>query len=505
MGNGRLTTPLPIPDFRFPISRFLLVVALACSGGGGEGGGGRAPDSARAAPPYTPTAGEQAFLDTLTRRTFDFFWETTDPRTGLAHDRWPTKSFSSVASVGYALTAYPVGVERGYVGREAARDRVLTTLRFFWNAPQGAARGGVSGYKGFYYHFLDFERGHRFAQVELSTIDTALLLGGALFCREYFDRPNDPAEAEIRALADSIYFRVDWRWAQDRQPTVSMGWRPDSAPHQDARGFITSRWQGYNEAMLLYVLALASPTHSIDASAWDAWTRSYRWERFQGEEFLQFAPLFGHQYSHVWVDFRGIRDRYMREKGSDYFENSRRAALSQHAYARANPGGWRGYDARSWGLTASDGPFDGALEIDGRRREFHTYWARGAGADELNDDGTIAPTAAGGSVPFAPEIAIPALVAMRTRHGDALFGRYGFIDAFNPTLREPGPKLQHGRIVAGQGWFDTDYLGIDQGPILAMVENYRTDLVWRYMRRSPHVVQGLCRAGFSGGWLEGKC
>ena len=459
-----------------------------------------------AAPAAAVTAAfrDDAFLDTLERRTFDFFWETTDPRTGLAHDRYPTKSFSSVASVGFALTAYPVGVERGWVTRQQARDRVLTTLRFFWNAPQGEARSGVTGHKGFYYHFLDFANGHRFAQVELSTIDTALLLAGMLFCREYFDGA-DAGEQEIRRLADSIYARVDWRWALDGQPTVSMGWRPDPAQHQDARGFITSRWQGYNEAMLLYVLALGAPTHSLEPAAWEAWTRTYEWDRFHGQEFVQFAPLFGHQYSHVWIDFRGIRDAYMREKGIDYFENSRRAVLSQRAYAIANPGGWRGYGERAWGLTASDGPLDSTLVIDGQRRTFHTYWARGAGTDEINDDGTIVPTAAGGSVAFAPEVVVPALKAMRADYGDDLFGRYGFLDAFNPTLHTPGPRLQHGRIVAGKAWIDGDYLGIDQGPIVAMIENYRSDLVWRTMRKSPYVVRGLCRAGFTGGWLEGKC
>ena len=453
-----------------------------------------------------PTAAyrDDPFLDTLERRTFDFFWETTDPRTGLAHDRYPTRSFSSVASVGFALTAYPIGVERGWITRAQARDRVLTTLRFFASAPQGPAPAGVTGHKGFFYHFLDFERGHRFAQVELSTIDTSLLLGGALFCREYFDGA-DAAEQEIRRLADSIYARVDWRWALDRQPTVSMGWRPDPAQHQDARGFITSRWQGYNEAMLLYVLALGSPTYSLEPAAWEAWTRTYKWDRFHGQEFVQFAPLFGHQYSHVWIDFRGIRDAYMRERGIDYFENSRRATLSQRAYAIANPGGWRGYGENVWGLTASDGPLDSTLVIDGRRRTFHTYWARGAGTDEINDDGTIVPTAAGGSIAFAPEIVVPALKRMRAEYGDDLFGRYGFLDAFNPTLRTAGPRLQHGRIVDGKAWFDGDYLGIDQGPIVAMIENYRSDLVWRTMRKSPYVVRGLCRAGFTGGWLEGKC
>jgi hypothetical protein len=453
---------------------------------------------------YTPTPREGAFLDTLSRRTFDFFWETTNPRNGLTPDRWPTRSFSSVAAVGFALTAYPIGVERGWVTRDAARDRVLATLRFFWTAPQGPEGSGVTGYKGFFYHFLDMETGRRFATVELSTIDTALLLAGALTCRQYFDR-DAAADREVRALADSIYRRVDWGWARNDNVLVSMGWRPEDAPHQDTRGFIVSQWAGYNEGMLVYLLALGSPTHPIDPVAWSQWTYTYKWDRFQGQEFVQFAPLFGHQYTHLWVDFRGIRDAYMREKGIDYFENSRRATLSHRTYAITNPGQWRGYGPDAWGLTASDGPLDSTLVIDGRSRTFHTYWARGAGADEINDDGTLVPTAAGGSVPFAPEVTIPTLVAMRERYGEPLFGRYGFLDAFNPTLRAPGPPLHHGRMVSGLSWFDTDYLGIDEGPILAMVENWRSDFVWKLMRRDANVVRGLCRAGFTGGWIDGRC
>ncbi len=453
---------------------------------------------------YVPTARESAFLDTLSRRTFDFFWETTNAQNGLTPDRWPTPSFSSVAAVGFALTAYPIGVERGWVTRDAARERVLTTLRFFWTAPQGAQGTDVTGYKGFFYHFLDMQTGRRFATVELSTIDTALLLAGALTCRQYFDR-DDAGDREVRALADSIYRRVDWAWARDGNALVNMGWRPEGAQYQNARGFIVSEWAGYNEGMLLYVLALGSPTHPIETAAWSQWASTYKWDRFQGQEFVQFAPLFGHQYSHLWVDFRDIQDEYTRTRGIDYFENARRATLSQRAYATANPAQWRGYGADVWGLTASDGPLDSTFVIDGITRKFHTYWARGAGAGEINDDGTLVPTAAGGSVPFAPEIAIPALVAMRERYGEPLFGRYGFLDAFNPTLRTPGPRLQHGRIVAGESWFDTDYLGIDQGPILAMVENWRSGLVWKLMRRDPDVVRGLCRAGFTGGWIAGRC
>ena len=477
----------------------MLALSAACASTTTSPAGG-----ASSRPIYVPTARESAFLDTLSRRTFDFFWETTNPRNGLTPDRWPTPSFSSVAAVGFALTAYPIGVERGWVTRDAARERVLATLRFFWTAPQGPEGTDVTGYKGFFYHFLDMQTGRRFATVELSTIDTALLLAGALTCRQYFDR-DDAGDREVRALADSIYRRVDWSWARDGDALVNMGWRPEGAQHQNARGFIVSEWAGYNEGMLLYVLALGSPTHPIEAAAWSRWTSTYKWDRFQGQEFIQFAPLFGHQYSHLWLDFRDIQDDYTRARGIDYFENARRATLSQRTYATANPAQWRGYGPDVWGLTASDGPLDSTLVIDGRTRQFRTYWARGAGAGEINDDGTIVPTAAGGSVPFAPEIAIPALVAMRERYGEPLFGRYGFLDAFNPTLRTPGPRLQHGRIVAGESWFDTDYLGIDQGPILAMVENWRSGLVWKLMRRDADVVRGLCRAGFTGGWIAGRC
>jgi hypothetical protein len=451
----------------------------------------------RTVAPFVPSAAQTAFLDTVQRRTFDWFWETTNPANGLVPDRWPTKSFSSVAAVGFGLTSYLVGVERGWITRDQARDRVLTTLRFFWTAPQSAEATGVTGYRGFYYHFLDMERGLRFQQVELSTIDTGLLLMGVLSVRQYFDRAES-GDATVRALADSIYFRVDWPWARNGAASLSMGWHPEN-------GFIASRWVGYDEAMLLYALALGSPTHPIEPAAWDAWTAGYRWDQFHGQQYVMFAPLFGHQYSHVWIDFKGIQDSYTRARGIDYFENSRRATLAHRAYAMANPGAWRGYADSVWGLTASDGPLDSSFALAGRQRQFHTYWARGAGTDEINDDGTIAPTAAGGSVAFAPEVAIPALVAMRRQYGDALFGRYGFVDAFNPSLTDGALRVSQGRIVANLGWFDTDYLGIDQGPIILMIENQRSGLVWRLLRGNPYVVRGLCLAGFGGGWLAGKC
>jgi len=452
------------------------------------------PEGPAASPPGRAPSGDEAFLDTLQQRTFGFFWELQDPGTHLVPDRWPSKSFSSVAAVGFGLASYPVGVERGYVTRAQAAARTLAALRFFWTAPQGTAPAGMTGYKGFFYHFLDMETGRRFERVELSTIDTALLLGGILVCREYF-AGSGVEEREIRALADSIYLRVDWQWATVRAPLVSMGWTPEE-------GFHTYDWRGMNEAMLLYVLALGSPTHPVAPEAWGAWASTYRWGSYYGQEHVGFAPLFGHQYSQLFIDFRGILDPYMRAKGIDYFENARRATLAQRAYAAANPGGWAGYSAEVWGLTASDGPVDADYVIGGRSRHFMTYSARGADFTEVRDDGTLAPTAAGGSIPFAPEIAIPALREMRRRYGDLLFQRYGFVDAFNPTLTDPALRVQAGRIVPGVGWFDVDYLGIDQGPILLQAENHRSGMIWSLMRRSPYVVRGLKRAGFTGGWLD---
>ncbi|HVS30771.1 MAG TPA: glucoamylase family protein [Thermoanaerobaculia bacterium] len=440
-----------------------------------------------------PTA--SLIVDDLQRRTFQWFWDTTNPANGLVPDRWPTQSFSSVAAVGFGLTAYPIGVERGWVSRDQARDRTLTTLRFFYNAPQGDQPSGVAGYRGFYYHFLDMNSGHRFETVELSSIDTALLVAGALFAQSYFDR-DDPAEREIRDLAEKIYTRVEWSWYQQHTPAVVMSWKPEEK---------FGRWEyrGYNEAMLLYILGLGSPTHPLSSEAWNEYTKTYKWGTFYGYDQLNFAPLFGHQYSHVWIDFRGIQDAYMRGKGIDYFENSRRAALSQRAYAIDNPSDFADYGQNIWGLTACDGPLDMTLQINGRGVVFHTYWARGAARGEILDDGTIAPTAAAASIAFAPEVAIPAIEEMSRRYGDRLYTKYGFLDAFNPTLKNTEVTLQHGRVDPQFGWFDSDYLGIDQGPIVAMIENYRSGFVWNVMRRNPHVIRGLKRAGFTGGWLNG--
>lgn len=448
-----------------------------------------------AAEPTAPAA--EAFLADLERRTFDFFWETTDARTGLAPDRWPTPSFASIAAVGFALSAYPVGVARGYITRAQARERTLTTLRFFAGLPQGPGKTGVAGHKGFFYHFLDMKEGLRFGRCELSTVDTALLLMGALHAQSFFDGA-DADEAAIRRLVDEIYGRVDWAWAQVRPPSIGHGWTPE-------KGHIPNDWKGYNEALMVYLLALGSPTRPVGPKAYDAWLSTYdrdSWGESYGQTFLRFPPLFGHQFTHCWVDFRGIQDAYMRAKGLDYFENSRRATYAQRDYAAANPLGWQGYSAEVWGISASDGPADIKLTYTTttgktEKRRFISYAGRGMG---LHDDGTLAPYAAGSSIAFAPEIAIPALMAIKQRYPHT-WGRYGFWDAFNPSFNYPDVKLLHGRIEPGKGWVDTDMLGIDQGPLLAMMGNHRGELVWSVMRKNAHLVRGLKRAGFTGGWL----
>lgn len=438
-------------------------------------------------PPGTASMRDDAFLDTLEHRTFQFFWDFTNPQTGMTPDRVPHTYFASAAAVGFSLTAFGIGAERGYVPRDSAAQRVLNTLNLLWSAPQGPQPDGCSGYRGYFYHFLKISTGVRFdEQVELSSMDTALLLAGVLFCQSYFDRDTHQ-EQTIRSLADSICRRVEWTWLQARPPLIAMGWFPERGVHH-------LDWQGYNEAMMVYILALGSPTHPVGAGAWREWTASYRFEDFYGQRYVTFGPLFGHQYTHCWIDFRGIQDEYMRQRGIDYFENSRRATYAQRAYAMKNPREFRGYSENIWGLTACDGPAQVLRVINGKTVQFLTYGARGISPDYWVDDGTIAPTAAAGSIAFAPEIAIPALKAMRNRYGERIWTPYGFLDAFNPTYttEATGPD----------GWVDEDYLGIDQGPILLMAENFRTGLVWKTMRKNPYIRRGLTNAGFSGGWLD---
>lgn len=432
-------------------------------------------------------------IDELQRRTFLFFWETADKNAQIP-DRWPGITFSSIAATGFGLSAYLVGAERQWITREQAADRVLRTLSVLKDLPQGDSPSGMSGYKGFFYHFLDHQQARRFKDVELSTIDSGLLLAGILSCQSYFDQ-NNPTEKAIRETADFLYRRVEWDWMLNVNNRISMGWRPE-------KGFIQAEWFGYTEAMILYILALGSPTHPIPADAWNSWCQNYYWDEYQGQAHVNFGPLFGHQYSHIWIDFRDIQDGYMQNKGLDYFENSRRATLANRLYCHQNPHRFKGYAENIWGLTACDGPVDWLVKNDPQRRcqpeggAFYGYMARGAASDYEKDDGTIAPTAVGGSIPFAPELCVPALEAMWNIYYDSLVGQYGFKDAFNPSFTACGQLPA--------GWFDDDYLGIDQGPILLMLENYRSDLIWAIMKKNPYIRSGLLRAGFRGGWLGEK-
>jgi len=431
----------------------------------------------------------------IEKRTFQFFWDTTNETNGMTPDRFPSRPFASIASIGFALTAYPIGVENGWVSRRQAVDRTLVTLEFLRDAKMGPQKAGTTGYHGFYYHFLDMQKGQRYEPwVELSSVDTSLLMMGVLFAQSYYDR-DDAREKEIRDVADALYKRVEWTWMQKRPPLIGMGWYPE-------RGFIEHDWTGYTEAMMLYVLALGSPTHPIEPAAWDAWTGTYdrSWGQYEGQEYLSGAPLFWHQYTAVWIDFRGIQDAYMKRRGIDYFENGRRATYAQRTYAIENPMKWKEYGEDVWGLTASDGPQRTMQEYNGEQREFRHYSARGAGLVDAFDDGTIAPTAAIGSLVFAPEIVIPATEAMHERYGDFIYSSYGFLDAFNPSFNYDIP-LKTGRLVPDKGWVASDYIGIDQGPILSMIANYRNEFVWNVMKRNPYVRAGLERAGFSGGWL----
>ncbi len=425
-------------------------------------------------------------LDDLQRRTFNYFWDLADPESGLIPDRWPTESFCSIAAMGFGLTSYIVGIENGYISRKIAAERIRDQMRFLYHLPQSNAMHAVAGYKGFFYHFIDMKNGTRYKDVELSTVDTGWLMAGILSCQSYFDG-DDLTETAIRDLADSLYRRVEWDWFLNDNDLLSMGWFPD-------RGFLKAQWDGYNEAMLLIIMALGSTTHPVPAICWENWTKPYIWGDYYGYEMVNFGPLFGHQYSHMYVDFRGIYDRYMAAKGIDYFENARRATYSNRAYCIANPRHFNDYSDTIWGLTACDGPGDKKVDINGSVIKFMGYSARGAAVNYHVDDGTIAPTAAGGSIPFAPEICIPALKAMYEKYGSALYDTYGFRDAFNPTFTF-GPENIN-------GWFDKDYIGIDQGPIVIMIENYKTGLIWKVMKKNKYIIAGLKKAGFSGQWLD---
>jgi hypothetical protein len=420
-------------------------------------------------------------LARLERDTFKYFASEMNQENGLFPDNTRQGAPSSIAVAGFALTAYAVGVERGYITRGEAIKRSVLTLRFFHDGPQGTGPDAI-GYKGFYYHFLDMKTGRRVWKSEISTIDTTYVLAGALAAAMYFDRETRE-EREIRRLAEALYCRADWHWAQNSGLTVTHGWKPE-------RGFIKYRWTGYSEALILYVLGLASPTFPLPEESYRAWTRTYKWKKLYGREFLYAGPLFVHQLSHMWIDFRGIQDEYMSGKAIDYFENSRRAVYAQQSYAMRNPKRLSGYDRYCWGITASDGPGPAIRRVNGKTLRFYDYRARSIPYGP--DDGTLAPWAVAASLPFAPELVLPSLERINKDYPEVT-SKYGFKCSYNPTFVSTDRKQK--------GWISQGYYGLDQGPIVMMIENYRTGLLWYLMRQCPYVVTGLRRAGFRGGWL----
>jgi hypothetical protein len=457
---GRESAPASVRlprRLRFLVS--IVVVALAASlAAAATPAQTRSFTTAAATPPYTQSLTTAALLDTIQHTAFNFFWLESNTFNGLIRDRSTTGSPCSIASLGFGLSAICVGIDHGWVTRAAGQARVLTALQTLWNGTQGPAASGIIGYKGLYYHFLDIFTAVRTWDSELSTIDTALLFAGVVDTKQYFGTA-DPGDVQVRALADSIYYRADWDWARGGTNGLRMGWKPPGG----FNGFGT--WIGYNEAMIMYLLALGSPTHPVPSTVWTTWTSGYQWGTLYGYQYVHFPPLFGHQYSHCWIDFRDIWDAYMQAKGITYFENSRRATLAQRAYCIANPSGRVGYSADLWGLTASDDPFG--------------YSAHGAPPGQ-NDNGTLTPTAPISSIAFSPAECLQATQHLWDTYRTQLWSPYGFKDAFNP----------------GFTWFDTDVIGIDQGPIILMIENYRTQSVWNRFMQNADVQRGLQRAGF---------
>lgn len=428
-----------------------------------------------------PEVSEQQFLDTLQYYSFLYFVNEINKETGLVKDRSADWSPSSIAATGFGVASWIVGAERGWISREEAIRYVSNLVRFLLTSDH---RGDTNstGYKGFYYHFLRMNDGRREWNSELSSIDTGLLLAGLITAYEYFDR-NTPEENYIRTSVIAIKEKIEWDWmvlrkqdavSPEHTGSLSMGWTPEG-------GFHNMGWIGYNEAMILYVMAAGGNFKSAE-SAYSVWLNTYKWqEPYPNLAHFVFPPLFGHHYSHMFLDTKGLYDAQTDQMKIDYFENTRRATLTQRLYCIENPYKWEGYDSLTWGITACDGPGD---SYNSGGRKFLGYAGRGTSGPQYNyfDDGTIAPTAAGGSIPYAPEVCIPALYNMFKKYGPrGLWSKYGLKDAFNPTLN----------------WIGPDYIGIDQGPIVIQIENYRSGLIWKYFMKNKYVQDGLKRLGFT--------
>jgi hypothetical protein len=398
-----------------------------------------------AAPPEATALSPQddQFLDDLEQANFLFFWEQANPQTGLTKDRCnvratDTSTAASVASTGFGLTAICIGDKRGYVSHSEARTRVTECLSFLWHK--------LPTHRGFFYHFANINTGERMWDSEVSSVDTALLLCGVLTCREHFQ------DETIANLAHAIFDRVEWNWLSEDTSLLSHGWTPEF-------GFIPSRWDLYSELMMMYLLGMGSSSHPLQSEAWFAWKRTifeYDGLRYVGS----FAPLFVHQFSQAWFDFRGKRDRY-----ADYFQNSVIATDVHRRFCLELNEQFPDYSNALWGITASDSE--------------RGYVAWGGPPARGPIDGTIVPAAAGGSLPFLPQATMRVLRTIRDHYPGA-WCRYGFVDAFNPLTN----------------WYDTDVVGIDTGITILMAENARTGFVWETFMKNPEARRGMANAGF---------
>jgi hypothetical protein len=393
---------------------------------------------------YRFTRDEDEFLESIERTTFQFFWNETNPVTGLVKDRshadgTDQRNAASIAATGFGLTAHCIADQRGWEQRMEIRDRVRNTLRFV------ATR--VQHEHGFYAHFLNIQNGERVFQSEVSSIDTAIFLCGVLTCRAYFD------DAEIYELATTIFERVDWMWMLQGHKTLAMGWTPE-------HGFIKTRWDSYSEQMMLYLLGLGSATHTLPPATWSAWSRPIF--EFNGIRYISGkAPLFIHQYSHAWFDFRGRRDHY-----ADYFTNSVIATKVHKLWCLELAQQFPDYSEDLWGITASD--------------SVRGYTAWGGPPEMGRIDGSVVSCATAGSLPFLPQECLRVLRYMRENYAQKAWRTYGFVDAFNPLTN----------------WYSADVLGIDLGITILMAENARTGFVWEQFMKNDEAIRGMTRAGF---------
>jgi hypothetical protein len=386
---------------------------------------------------------DDQFLNELESASFLFFWEQQNPKTGMIQDRASLQGgtpglVASIAATGFGLTALCIAEKRGLVTRAAALERLFATLNFLWKKlPQ---------HRGFFYHWANINTGERVWESEISSVDTAILLCGVLTCREHFKH------SAITQLADLIFQRVEWTWLSEDTSLLSHGWTPEV-------GFLASRWDYYSELMMMYLLGMGSSSHPLKPEAWNAWKRltfEYDGLRYIGS----FAPLFVHQYSQAWFDFRGKRDKY-----ADYFQNSVIATEVHRRFCLELGKKFPDYTDDLWGITASDGP------------NGYVVWGGPPAVGPI--DGTITPSATGGSLPFAPQATLRVLKNIRSRYG-AAWSKYGFVNAFNPL----------------SGWYDHDVIGIDTGITMLMAENLRTGFVWNTFMKTPEAQRGMERAGF---------